>query len=100
MPCGGDSIIESVQLVGLYLWMHDPARRAVTNSGTCDSSRHRVGGAVAYWRNRDTLPLWDNIASTFFTVTDDPDDAVMRVLECYERRCAGMPAAPVKADAQ
>jgi hypothetical protein len=44
--------------------------------------------------------LWDNIASTFFTVTDDPDDAVMRVLECYERRCAEMPAAPVKADAQ
>jgi len=53
MPCGGDSIIESVQLVGLYLWMHDPARRAVTNSGTCDSSRHRVGGAVAFWRNCD-----------------------------------------------
>jgi uncharacterized protein (TIGR00730 family) len=33
-------------------------------------------------------------------VTDDPDDAVARVLECYERRCAEMPAAPVKADAQ
>jgi hypothetical protein len=33
-------------------------------------------------------------------VTDDPDDAVARVLECYELRCAEMPAAPVKADAQ
>ena len=33
-------------------------------------------------------------------VTDDLDDAVARVLECYERRCAQMPAAPVKADAQ
>jgi hypothetical protein len=33
-------------------------------------------------------------------VTDDPDDAVTRVLECCERRCAEMPAAPVKADAQ
>jgi uncharacterized protein (TIGR00730 family) len=33
-------------------------------------------------------------------VTDDPDDAVARVLECYERRCAEMPAARVKADAQ
>jgi uncharacterized protein (TIGR00730 family) len=33
-------------------------------------------------------------------VTDDVDDAVARVLECYERRCAGMPAAPAKADAQ
>ena len=60
MPCGGDSIIESVQLVGLYLWMHDPARRAVTNSGTCDSSRHRVGGAVAFWRNRDNDTRWNS----------------------------------------
>ena len=33
-------------------------------------------------------------------VTDDVDDAVAQVLECYERRCASMPAAPAKADAQ
>ena len=33
-------------------------------------------------------------------VTDDPEDAVARVLECYEIRCAEVPAAPVKADAQ
>jgi uncharacterized protein (TIGR00730 family) len=33
-------------------------------------------------------------------VTDDVGDAVARVLECYERRCAAMPAAPAKADAQ
>jgi uncharacterized protein (TIGR00730 family) len=33
-------------------------------------------------------------------VTDDLDDAVARVLECYERRCAESPAAPAKADAQ
>jgi uncharacterized protein (TIGR00730 family) len=33
-------------------------------------------------------------------ITDDPDDVVERVLECYETRCAEMPAAPVKADAQ
>jgi uncharacterized protein (TIGR00730 family) len=33
-------------------------------------------------------------------VTDDLDDAVFQVLDCYERRCAEMPAAPVKADAQ
>jgi uncharacterized protein (TIGR00730 family) len=33
-------------------------------------------------------------------VTDDIDDAVARVLECYDRRCAEMPAEPVKADAQ
>jgi uncharacterized protein (TIGR00730 family) len=33
-------------------------------------------------------------------VTDDIDDAVAQVLECYERRCAEMPATPAKADAQ
>ena len=33
-------------------------------------------------------------------VTDDVDQAAAYVLECYERRCAGMPAAPAKADAQ
>jgi uncharacterized protein (TIGR00730 family) len=33
-------------------------------------------------------------------VTDDVDEACRRVIECYERRCAAMPAAPAKADAQ
>jgi uncharacterized protein (TIGR00730 family) len=33
-------------------------------------------------------------------VTDDADDAVRMVLACYERRCAHIPAAPAKADAQ
>ena len=33
-------------------------------------------------------------------VTDDPEDAVAQVIECYDRRCAHVPAAPVKADAQ
>jgi uncharacterized protein (TIGR00730 family) len=33
-------------------------------------------------------------------VTDDRDEAVERVLECYERRCADMPHTPRKADAQ
>jgi uncharacterized protein (TIGR00730 family) len=32
--------------------------------------------------------------------TDDPDEAVRLVIECYERRCAALPAAPEKADAQ
>jgi uncharacterized protein (TIGR00730 family) len=33
-------------------------------------------------------------------VTDDEDEAVAQVLECYERRCAELPVAPAKADAQ
>jgi uncharacterized protein (TIGR00730 family) len=33
-------------------------------------------------------------------VTDDPREACELVVDCYERRCAEVPAAPVKADAQ
>ena len=33
-------------------------------------------------------------------VTDDPADAVAQVIACYERRCARVPPAPAKADAQ
>ena len=33
-------------------------------------------------------------------VTDDAEDAVEVIAECYERRCAAMPAEPEKADAQ
>ncbi len=33
-------------------------------------------------------------------VTDDPEEAFSIVAECYERRCADMPAEPVKEDAQ
>src|SRR5437773_1603754 len=33
-------------------------------------------------------------------VTDDPEEAVQLVIECYERRCAGVPAAAAKEDAQ
>jgi uncharacterized protein (TIGR00730 family) len=33
-------------------------------------------------------------------VTDDADEAVAIVLDCYERRCAHVPAEPAKADAQ
>ena len=33
-------------------------------------------------------------------LTDEPAEAVATVATCYERRCAAMPAAPAKADAQ
>jgi hypothetical protein len=33
-------------------------------------------------------------------VTDDVDEAVDHVLECYDRRCADDPSAPHKEDAQ
>jgi uncharacterized protein (TIGR00730 family) len=33
-------------------------------------------------------------------VTDEPAEAVETVVSCYERRCADLPSAPAKADAQ
>ena len=33
-------------------------------------------------------------------VTDDAEEAVATIVDCYERRCAAMPAEPEKADAQ
>jgi len=33
-------------------------------------------------------------------VTDDAEDAVATIVDCYERRCAAMPAEPEKTDAQ
>jgi uncharacterized protein (TIGR00730 family) len=33
-------------------------------------------------------------------VTDEPAEVVATVVTCYERRCAALPAAPAKADAQ
>jgi uncharacterized protein (TIGR00730 family) len=33
-------------------------------------------------------------------VTDELDDAIAQIVECYDRRCSEMPAAPAKADAQ
>ena len=33
-------------------------------------------------------------------VTDDLEEGVEQVISCYERRCAHVPAEPVKADAQ
>ncbi len=33
-------------------------------------------------------------------VTDDPEDAVRTIVGCYERRCAEVPAAPAKQDAE
>jgi uncharacterized protein (TIGR00730 family) len=62
----------------------------------------------AYWDElldwfRDDL-LRDGMISPddveLLHVTDDPDDVVARVIECYERRCAHVPATPAKADAQ
>jgi uncharacterized protein (TIGR00730 family) len=62
----------------------------------------------AYWDElldwiRDDL-LADGMISRndldLLYVTDDPDDAVARVIESYDRRSGPMPAEPAKADAQ
>ena len=61
-----------------------------------------------YWRGlidwiRDPLLAEGMISPDdvdLLAVTDDPQEACELVVDCYERRCAEVPAAPVKADAQ
>jgi uncharacterized protein (TIGR00730 family) len=54
------------------------------------------------WIREQALPLGmvshDDLE--LLTVTDDLDEAVQTVLDCYDRRCADTPHAPHKADAQ
>ena len=62
----------------------------------------------SYWRGlidwiRDRLLAEKMIAPDdvdLLVLTDDPAEAVKTVVDCYEHRCAGQPAEPVKADAQ
>jgi len=63
---------------------------------------------TAYWQPLldfiHECPLQQRMISsddlTLLSVTDDPDEAVERVVECYERRCAHDIAEPAKQDAQ
>jgi uncharacterized protein (TIGR00730 family) len=52
----------------------------------------------------DERPLAEGMISPedeeLLFVTDDPAEAVRIVVECYDRRCAEVPAEPAKADAQ
>ena len=54
------------------------------------------------WVREQALPL--GMVSPedleLLTVTNDRDEALQCVLDCYDRRCADMPHAPRKADAQ
>src|SRR5262249_55141286 len=63
---------------------------------------------TSYWRPlddwiRDQL-LADGMISRddleLLVLTDDPDETVETITECYRRHCADMPAEPEKADAQ
>jgi predicted Rossmann-fold nucleotide-binding protein len=59
------------------------------------------GGLTAWIR--DTLFMEGMVSPDdveLLHVTDDPEEAFAIVSECYERRCADMPAAAVKEDAQ
>jgi len=59
-------------------------------------------GELLEWVKRELLA--DGMISPedldLLYVTDDVEDAVAQVLECYDRRCGESPAEPAKADAQ
>jgi uncharacterized protein (TIGR00730 family) len=63
---------------------------------------------TGFWRQLlewiEQHPLAEGMVSpgdvALLTLTDDPGEAVATIVECYDRRCAAVPAAPQKADAQ
>jgi uncharacterized protein (TIGR00730 family) len=63
---------------------------------------------TGYWRPLvdwiERRPLAEGMVSpedvALLLLTDDASEAVETIVECYDRRCAGEPAAPEKADAQ
>jgi uncharacterized protein (TIGR00730 family) len=63
---------------------------------------HAFWDPLLAWVREQALPLGMVSPNDLelLTVTDDTDEAVQAVLDCYERRCADMPHTPRKADAQ
>jgi predicted Rossmann-fold nucleotide-binding protein len=63
---------------------------------------HAFWDPLLAWVREQALPLGmvspDDLE--LLTVTDDTVEAVQCVLDCYEQRCADVPHAPHKADAQ
>jgi uncharacterized protein (TIGR00730 family) len=59
-------------------------------------------GELLDWIKDELLP--DGMISPddldLLFATDDVEEAIARVLQCYERRCADTPASPAKADAE
>jgi uncharacterized protein (TIGR00730 family) len=58
-------------------------------------------GLIAWWNDRllgEGMIAPDDLE--LVGTTDSAEDAAETILACYERRCAHMPASPVKADAQ
>ena len=87
-----DELFEALTLIQTGKVLHFPGRPL------------RLGllGRAARLDARRTARRRHDLAATTSTllhVTDDPDEAVELVLECYERRCATIPTA-FKEDAQ
>jgi predicted Rossmann-fold nucleotide-binding protein len=59
-------------------------------------------GELLDWVKGELLP--DGMISPedldLLFVTDDVEEVLQRVLDCYEQRCADSPAGPAKADAE
>jgi len=87
-----DELFESLTLIQTGKVQHFP----VVLVGT-----EYWGGLLDWVRRR---PLSEGMVSPedfdLLHVTDEPERVVQEVLECYRRKCAQLPAEPVKADVQ
>ena len=87
-----DELFESLTLIQTGKVMHFPV--VLFDSG--------YWGEMIQWI-RDELLAGGMISRDdveLLHLTDDPDEAVEFVVDCYDRRCAGVPAAAGKEDAQ
>jgi uncharacterized protein (TIGR00730 family) len=87
-----DELFEALTLIQTGKVLHFPV--VLVDSDYWEELLHWIRGELLADRmiSPDDLEL--------LHVTDDLDQALGIVLECYQRRCAEMPAEPAKADAQ
>jgi uncharacterized protein (TIGR00730 family) len=87
-----DELFESLTLIQTGKVMHFPVVLVGREhwAGLLDWARERLLGHGLVSPNDVEL----------LHLTDEVGEAVEIILECYERRCAELPAAPLKADAQ
>jgi uncharacterized protein (TIGR00730 family) len=57
-------------------------------------------GQVNWWHQLLAKGMISPNDTDLVVMTDDPEEAVETILACFEQRCAHIPAAPHKADAQ
>ena len=87
-----DELFESLTLIQTAKVLHFPVVLVGTD----------FWGELVDWIDAELLAdgMISREDAALLSMTDDPEEAVRTIVECYERRCSEVPARPAKADAQ